>query len=114
MDDNVQEAADSDEWVDCDSDREDQMKDESQKAKPKDQITEQSEKKEETETKAGQVWDEEKEPLKPDEELDFDSSAYEMLHRSEVEWPCLSLDILVRERCPEPQQDFTFKDWFAN
>ena len=45
------------------------------------------------------VWNEAAEPLKDDEELDFDSSAYEMLHRANVEWPCLSLDVLVRERC---------------
>lgn len=64
--------------------------------------------------KTGQVWNEAQEPLKADEELDFDSSAYEMLHRSEVEWPCLSIDILVRERCPEASQPFTFKDWFAS
>lgn len=44
------------------------------------------------------VWDEKKDPLKEGEELVFDGSAYEMLHRSHVEWPCLSIDFLIRER----------------
>ena len=39
-----------------------------------------------------------KEPLKEDEELEYDGSAYEMLHRCKVEWPCLSIDFLLRER----------------
>ena len=47
-----------------------------------------------------------------DDELDFDASAYEMLHRSEVEWPCLSIDVLVRQRCPEANQPMGFKNWF--
>ncbi len=45
------------------------------------------------------VWDETKEPLKEGEELEYDGSAYIMLHRSKVEWPCLSIDYLIRERC---------------
>ena len=45
------------------------------------------------------VWNDQKDPLKDDEELDYDSSAYQMLHRANVEWPCLSIDFLVRERC---------------
>jgi hypothetical protein len=45
------------------------------------------------------VWDETKEPLKEGEELEYDGSAYIMLHRTKVEWPCLSIDYLVRERC---------------
>ena len=45
------------------------------------------------------MWDESKEPLKEGEELEYDGSAYVMLHRSKVEWPCLSIDYLVRERC---------------
>ncbi len=49
-----------------------------------------------TETK--QIWNEKTDPLKEGEELVFDGSAYEMLHRSHVEWPCLSIDFLVRER----------------
>lgn len=30
-------------------------------------------------------------------ELDFDNNAYDMLHRSKVEWPCLSIDFLIHE-----------------
>ena len=45
------------------------------------------------------IWDDTKEPLKEGEELEYDGSAYVMLHRSKVEWPCLSIDYLVRERC---------------
>jgi len=41
-------------------------------------------------------------PLKEGEEMDFESAAYQMLHRSQVEWPCLSGDILVRERAGGP------------
>jgi len=49
-----------------------------------------------------QIWNDLTEPLKDDEELEFDSAAYEMLHRSNVEWPCLSLDVLVRDRIGGP------------
>lgn len=45
-----------------------------------------------------QVWDDKTEPLKEGDELEYDGSAYEMLHRCKVEWPCLSIDFLVRER----------------
>ena len=45
-----------------------------------------------------EIWDEREEPLKEGEELVYDSSAYEMLHRANVEWPCLSIDFLLRER----------------
>jgi len=48
-----------------------------------------------------QIWDEKKEPLQEGEELEYDGSAYVMLHRSKVEWPCLSIDFLVRERCAQ-------------
>ena len=41
--------------------------------------------------------------------MDFDSSAYEMLHRTNVEWPCLSVDVLVRDRCGAARQDH---GWF--
>jgi len=34
-----------------------------------------------------------------------------MLHRSAVEWPCLSLDVLVRDRC-SAQGAVNPKDWF--
>lgn len=45
------------------------------------------------------VWNDQTDPLKEDEELEYDGTAYTMLHRSKVEWPCLSIDYLVRERC---------------
>ena len=45
-----------------------------------------------------EIWDSTKEPLKDDEEIDYDGSAYIMLHRCKVEWPCLSIDFLLRER----------------
>jgi hypothetical protein len=32
--------------------------------------------------------------VNPDEELVYDYSVYEMLHRIEVEWPCLSFDVV--------------------
>ena len=50
--------------------------------------------------KENELWNDVKEPLKEDEELEFDSSAYEMLHRSNPEWPCLSIDVVLRDRCP--------------
>ena len=44
------------------------------------------------------IWDQETDPIKEDEELVYDSSAYQMLHRAKVEWPCLSIDVLLRDR----------------
>ena len=61
---------------------------------------------------AKQIWNEQEQPLKDDEELDFDSSAYEMLHRSNVEWPCLSIDPLVRERIGGPTGILGQSTWF--
>ena len=54
-------------------------------------------------------WDEEDEPLKEGEELVFDNSAYEMLHRAKVEWPCLSIDFLLRDRIGT-----TNESWFPS
>jgi ribosome assembly protein RRB1 len=45
-----------------------------------------------------EIWDESKQPLQDGEELVYDSSAYMMLHRAKVEWPCLSIDVLLRDR----------------
>jgi ribosome assembly protein RRB1 len=45
-----------------------------------------------------EVWDDKKDPIKDGEEMEYDGSAYEMLHRCKVEWPCLSIDFLLRER----------------
>jgi len=61
-----------------------------------------------------QVWNDQKEPLKEDEELDFDASAYEMLHRSSVEWPCLSVDTLIRERIGGPTGIMNQNTWFPS
>lgn len=44
------------------------------------------------------VWNDKTEPLQEGEELEYDGSAYQMLHRSQCEWPCLSVDWLLRER----------------
>jgi ribosome assembly protein RRB1 len=60
------------------------------------------------------IWNDQAEPLKDDEELEFDSSAYEMLHRSAVEWPCLSIDIIVRERAGGPTGILSQKSWFPS
>ena len=44
------------------------------------------------------LWDDKKnDKLKEGEILDYDNNAYEMLHRSKVEWPCLSVDFLLKE-----------------
>jgi len=40
--------------------------------------------------------------LQEGEELVFDNSAYQMLHRAKVEWPCLSIDILLPDRINNP------------
>jgi len=36
-------------------------------------------------------------PLNEGEELDYDSTAYEMMYRLNVDWPCLSFDV-VRDK----------------
>ena len=51
-------------------------------------------------------WDGKNEPLKEGEELVYDSSAYIMLHRAKVEWPCLSIDVLLRDRIGAPGSDY--------
>lgn len=43
------------------------------------------------------LWDEKNKKLNPNEQLDFDNNAYEMLHRSNVEWPCLTIDFIIPE-----------------
>lgn len=35
--------------------------------------------------------------LEEDEILDYDNTAYEMLHRANTEWPCLSCDFVTGE-----------------
>jgi len=48
------------------------------------------------------------EELKKDEELIFDNSAYEMLHRANVQWPCLSVDVLCNDRFDKDN----YSKWF--
>lgn len=62
----------------------------------------------------GGIWNADEQPLEDDEELEFDSSAYEMLHRSAVEWPCLSLDIICRDRAGGPTGILNQKTWFPS
>ncbi len=35
--------------------------------------------------------------LKEGEYLEFDNAAYQMLHRATTEWPCLSVEFLLKE-----------------
>jgi len=51
--------------------------------------------------------------LKEDEELEYDNSAYQMLHRANVEWPCLSIDTLVSERLAFPANGSS-SEWFPS
>ena len=38
-----------------------------------------------------------KKPDDKNEQLDFDNNAYDMLHRSKVEWPCMTIDFVIPE-----------------
>lgn len=59
--------------------------------------------------KTVEVWDEKKEKIQKDEELVFDNSAYQMLHRSNVPWPCFSVDWILPEFFyPQPMKNFYF------
>lgn len=54
-----------------------------------------------------QLWDDKKENIKKDEELIFDNQAYQMLHRSNVSWPCFSVDWILPEFfIPQPMKNF--------
>ena len=78
-----------------DNDDEEEEKEEDEKEEKKEKI---EEKKEDKDKIKVDLWDEKKNKnLKEGEILDFDNDAYEMLHRSKVEWPCLSLDFLLKE-----------------
>ena len=82
-----------------DNDDEEEEKEEDEKEETKEETKEKTEEKNEDEDKIKvDLWDEKKNKnLKEGEILDFDNDAYEMLHRSKVEWPCLSLDFLLKE-----------------
>ena len=65
-------APDSDEWEEDDDEPMQEDKPKSKKAK----------KEEQPQIQKPAIWNESKEPLKEDEELEFDSNAYQMLHRA--------------------------------
>lgn len=50
------------------------------------------------------------EKLAQNEELVYDNSAYEMIHRANVEWPSLSIDILTPERFDKSK----YSNWFPS
>jgi ribosome assembly protein RRB1 len=52
-----------------------------------------------------QVWRPGIDPLGEDEELDYDPTAYDCLHKFALEWPCLSFDI-VRDDLGGPRSTF--------
>jgi len=94
--DNLYEKEDSYESVE-DNEDEDEEFDAKDKIKVKNE-TKKSKKNEDKNNIQVNLWDEKKNnKLKEGEVLDFDNDAYEMLHRSKVEWPCLSVDFLLKE-----------------
>ena len=94
--DNLYEKEDSYESVE-DNEEEDEEFDAKEKIKVKNE-TKKEKKKEDKNNIQVNLWDEIKNNnLKDGEVLDFDNDAYEMLHRSKVEWPCLSVDFLLKE-----------------
>lgn len=52
------------------------------------------------------LWDEKETKLTKDEVLEYDNEAYDMLHRSKVEWPCMSIDFVVPENFYPPMKNF--------
>eukprot|EP00163_Fabomonas_tropica_P008995 TRINITY_DN1878_c0_g1_i2.p1 TRINITY_DN1878_c0_g1~~TRINITY_DN1878_c0_g1_i2.p1 ORF type:complete len:438 (-),score=112.31 TRINITY_DN1878_c0_g1_i2:143-1456(-) len=50
--------------------------------------------------------------LEEGEELDFDNSAYHMLHRMTVEWPCLSFDI-IRDNLGDDRSKFPLTSYIV-
>ena len=94
--DNLYEKEDSYESVE-DNEDEDEEFDAKDKIKVKNE-TKKSKKNEDKNNIQVNLWDEKKNnKLKEGEVLDFDNDAYEILHRSKVEWPCLSVDFLLKE-----------------
>eukprot|EP00198_Chlamydomonas_reinhardtii_P007811 XP_001697148.1 predicted protein [Chlamydomonas reinhardtii] len=64
------------------------------KAKPSKKKEEEMELDEEPETATAKVWRPGIDEVAEDEELEYDPTAYDCLHRFQVDWPCLSFDIL--------------------
>eukprot|EP00878_Enallax_costatus_P033373 GHUV01036797.1.p1 GENE.GHUV01036797.1~~GHUV01036797.1.p1 ORF type:complete len:463 (+),score=125.34 GHUV01036797.1:104-1492(+) len=56
-------------------------------------------------TTAPSVWRPGIDPVAEDEELDYDPTAYDCLHKFTLEWPCLSFDI-VRDDLGGPRSNF--------
>jgi hypothetical protein len=52
-----------------------------------------------------QVWRPGVDPMAEDEELDYDPTAYDCLHKFALEWPCLSFDF-VRDELGGPRSTF--------
>lgn len=53
------------------------------------------------------------EELQKGEELIYDNSAYEMLHRATVEWPSLSIDVLCQDRFDKEKYGSWFPDYVS-
>lgn len=51
------------------------------------------------------VWRPGIDPIDEDEELEYDATAYDCLHRFQVDWPCLSFDVL-RDSLGAPRSTF--------
>ncbi|KAG2437786.1 hypothetical protein HXX76_005406 [Chlamydomonas incerta] len=64
------------------------------KAKPSKKKEEEMELDEEPSTSTAKVWRPGIDEVAEDEELEYDPTAYDCLHRFQVDWPCLSFDIL--------------------
>lgn len=64
------------------------------------------------EIKQKEVWTGEKQ-MEDGEELVYENSAYELFYKSNVEWPCLTIDFLLPERIGSTiQSSEEYKKWF--
>jgi ribosome assembly protein RRB1 len=59
-------------------------------------------------------WTGNKDELNEEEQLAYENSAYEMIHRANCEWPCLSIDILLPERIEASSMDEWFPKYVHN
>ena len=105
--DNLYENEDSYESYEENEEEEDEKEDNKKTSKKK---KSQKEPKQEDNNKIQvNLWDDKKtDKLKEGEILDFDNNAYEMLHRCKVEWPCMSVDFLLKEN----SSISSFKDFY--